>query len=161
LDRQRAIRFEKSSQWQSVHLKTGKEAALHMSATITKVTIMRAEGPSGLCGIVKEFPTIQAANSYLRSQDRAFAKMGYDKHDFEVFFDDPTFGYKGRLDAMHPDNKYYNWLESNDIYHQMTSYLKWILAAKDFCKPDEKQRAELTLLLEAIKESYHKQKIQS
>jgi len=73
-----------------------------------KITITRGEGISRLCGIEKNFKTFKDASNWLVSQSDTFPKLGYDKHDFSVTFDDEN-SYSGRLDCKHHSK------ENNDL----------------------------------------------
>jgi hypothetical protein len=68
---------------------------------IKEIVIVRAEGPSSLCGKPKYFDSFITANNYLSSQSYSFPKTGgYDKHDFKITFIDGQT-YDGRLDCKH------------------------------------------------------------
>jgi hypothetical protein len=111
----------------------------------TKIAITRAEGPTELCrqGKVFEGPDCwEAASSWLFSQGHTFpATGGYDKHDFEVIWDDGET-YEGRLDCQHPDCKNPDldvaehvrdflelyagiWRPAHLTNEQWTTFLKW------------------------------------
>lgn len=65
------------------------------------IFITRAEGPTRLCGVRKEFTGPSAwhdASTWLRSQALTFSATSYDKHDFDVYFADGE-KYTGRLDC--------------------------------------------------------------
>lgn len=91
---------------------------------VTKVEIMRAEGPNVLVTMKWEvFPTMAAASAWLRSQAHTFPQTGgYDKHDLKVTWDDGET-YAGRLDCQGLG------LEDNDldVKQHITSFLKGII----------------------------------
>lgn len=63
-----------------------------------EITIIRAEGPSALCGKVQKASDWIEANTILRGNSTTAPASGaYDKHDFKVVFDDGQV-YQGRFD---------------------------------------------------------------
>jgi len=70
---------------------------------VTKIEITRAEGPMALCGKTATFQSFEDAHNWLVCQSSTFPKMGYDKHDFAVSFED-GFVYQGRLDCKSLDS---------------------------------------------------------
>lgn len=87
---------------------------------VKKITITRAEGPTIKCGKPHEFPSFIQASAWLWNQAYTFPKLGYDKHDFKVEFEDGET-YEGRLDCKHfsctdPDL---------DIYQHLLSTCRW------------------------------------
>lgn len=89
------------------------------------VKIRRAEGPSALCGTWNEYQSIKEAERALSQASHTFPKLGYDKHDYSVTFENGD-EYEGRLDCTHPENEYYN-SERNSIFKAATDYLKYLL----------------------------------
>jgi hypothetical protein len=89
---------------------------------VRKITITRAEGPTVLCGKLKEFTSFLDANTWLLSQDETFPKHGgYDKHDFKVEFEDGEI-YEGRLDCKHHSCKN----NDLDIKEHIASFVLWM-----------------------------------
>jgi hypothetical protein len=85
------------------------------------IEITRVEGPTELCGITKEFfGGWFEANAWLKRQADTFPKVGYDKHDFKVTFDDGQV-YSGRLDCKHFTR------EDNDldIHKHILEFCEW------------------------------------
>ena len=75
---------------------------------VKSIMIMRAEGPSKLCGVKHYFNSWREANRFLWEYNSSYPGMneGYDKHDFTVIFDD-GLEWSGRLDVKQssvPDN---------------------------------------------------------
>jgi hypothetical protein len=93
---------------------------------LKNITIVRAEGPSELCGIKYEFKTFKEANQFIKTQENTFADLGYDKHDFELIFEDPKDNYKGRLDLMHPKNRHYDE-RANNVYFHVLDFMNYLL----------------------------------
>lgn len=110
----------------------------------TSVKIRRAEGPSNLCRIWKEFKSIKNANSWIASQMNTYPKVGYDKHDYIVTFEDGST-YEGRLDCQHIENQYFSKL-SNDIYESATSFLIYCLNHNGYLN-NETEKEEARALL--------------
>lgn len=75
---------------------------------VSKIVITRAEGPSNLCGKPQVYCDWSMAEAGFRSSNVTLPgpEMGYDKHDFIVYFQDGET-YEGRLDVKQrccPDN---------------------------------------------------------
>lgn len=91
---------------------------------VKTITIVRAEGPTQLCGIKQVANSWEYANQILR-QNSIYApeRGGYDKHDFTVVFEDGS-EYKGRYDLMH-------WrVEWADLAKHCRSNLLWMVNDK-------------------------------
>ena len=64
----------------------------------SQITIMRAEGPTALCGKIQKANSYIGANAILQANARTAPKGGaYDKHDFVVIFANGN-EYSGRYD---------------------------------------------------------------
>lgn len=111
---------------------------------VTSVKVRRAEGPSNLCRIWREFNSIKAANREITSMSHTYPKLGYDKHDYIVTFEDGSI-YEGRLDCQHPENKHYS-KQSNDIYESSTSFLKYILDSNAYLENEHEKEEARTYL---------------
>ena len=95
---------------------------------------MRAEGPIKKTGVNKIFDSWAKANSHIWCYASTYPKMGYDKHDVTVIWEDGT-EYNLRLDCQHPENKYFN---GNEIDKRIHRALKFYLKENDLDEDDMK-----------------------
>ena len=102
---------------------------------VKSITIMRAEGPISLATKKAEFDSFNKANAHIWCYASTYPKMGYDKHDVTVMWEDGT-EYSLRLDCQHPDNKYFDGNEIDKRIHRGIKY--WLENKKDLDKSDIK-----------------------
>lgn len=97
-----------------------------MKRQIKSVSIRRAEGEGHAMGdIWHTFPTMHLANVTMLFFEGSYPELGYHKHDYKIVWDDDC-EYSGRIDCMHPTNKFYkdgcNRIDSN-----VREQLSWII----------------------------------
>ena len=99
---------------------------------VKEITITRAEGLN--CGRTKKFSRFSEANGEMSSHSHTYPKMGYDKHQVKVVWEDGT-EYDFRLDAQHPENQYYsgNWV-NEDLHRSMNFWTDPECKLKDECQ---------------------------
>lgn len=91
--------------------------------SIVKIHIVRVEG--GTDEPWYEFNTMQEANTHLRIHEASYAKLGYDKHDFVIEWEDGSI-YRGTIDCKHPQNKFH-YAGCNRLDEHIRYNLSWIL----------------------------------
>lgn len=113
------------------------------SRQIKKITIIRAEGPTRLCGIPHTFEAFEDATAWLHSQAHTFpASGGYDKHDFSIEWMDGK-KYDGRLDCQH----YSCPFPDLDVRHHITSF---VTAAAGYRCPSHYTSDQFRAYLESV-----------
>lgn len=84
------------------------------------IEIVRAEGPTNLCGITQRAKGWADANMILRANSTTAPKGGaYDKHDFKVTFEDGQT-YSGRYDLKHWEE------EQPDLAGHVRAFLRYL-----------------------------------
>ena len=78
-----------------------------MKSKVASITIERAEGPLIYVGKIHTFTNFHDANWHIAKYVHTYPKMGYDKHDVVVTWENGV-SYQLRLDCQHPDNKHYD-----------------------------------------------------
>lgn len=86
----------------------------------TLIEIIRAEGPTKLCGKVQTATSWAEADAILHKNSTTAPNCGgYDKHDFKVTFADGTT-YSGRYDLQH-------WkVERPDLAGHVRSFIRYL-----------------------------------
>lgn len=88
-----------------------------------KIKVERAEGPIELVGKF-EFDSFEAATKYFADNVLSFPKVGYDKHDVEITFDNDD-GLSFRIDAVSRNSKYFT-LSRHDVKREAARYLRFL-----------------------------------
>jgi hypothetical protein len=92
---------------------------------IKSITINRAEGRIEYCK-KHEFNSMKDVDHHMIWHSDTYPKMGYDKHDVTVLWEDGT-KYNFRLDAMHPENKYHRSLSENTVSYHIERSIRYYL----------------------------------
>ena len=86
----------------------------------TLIEIIRAEGPTALCGKVQTATSWHEADMILRANSATAPKGGcYDKHDFRITFADGSV-YSGRYDLKHCSE------ESPDLARHVRDFIRYL-----------------------------------
>lgn len=87
---------------------------------VKRIEITRAEGPIHLCGRKETFDNFRDANLHLLWNQSTYTKLGYDKHDVVIEWEDGNT-YSLRHDCQHPENKYF---KGNEIDKRLKAGVK-------------------------------------
>lgn len=85
---------------------------------IKEITIIRREGPKSECGKEHKTDSWEGANEILFNMAWNAPKVGYDKVDFKIIFQDGQ-KYIGRYDLVHRS------VEMPDLYKHIKNYIMY------------------------------------
>jgi hypothetical protein len=103
-----------------------------------RVKVERAEGPIELVGKF-EFDSFEAATKYFADNVLSFPKVGYDKHDVEITFDNDDV-LLIRIDAVSRNSEYFT-LNRHDVKREARGYLKFLVERADYVDDETREDA--------------------